>query len=329
MTATDIRLSLAQPAPGRLVTLEVLMRVFVTGASGWIGSALVPELIDAGHQVTGLARSDASADALTAAGAGVQPGTLDDLDVLRSAAAASDGVVHLAFKHDIAFSGGFEDAADADHRAVEVLGDALAGSGRPLVIASGTLGLTPGRVATERDGHDPAPAGLGPGPQRRRETAELTLSLADRGVRSSVLRLPPTTHGDGDNGFMTSIVGIARNTGVSGYLGDGANRWPAVHRLDAAHLFRLAVERAPAGSTLHAVADEGVPIRAVADVIGRHLGIPVAAIAPGDAAAHFTWLAGFIGLDSPASSTLTRELLGWQPTQPGLIEDLEKGHYFA
>jgi nucleoside-diphosphate-sugar epimerase len=304
------------------------MRVFVTGASGWIGAALVPELIDAGHQVTGLARSDDSAAALTAAGAGVQRGTIDDLPVLRSAAAASDAVVHLAFKHDIAFSGGFEAAAQADRRAIETFGDALAGSDRPFVIASGTLGLAPGRVATERDGHGPASAEHGRGPQLRRESAELTLALADRGVRSSVLRLPPTVHGDGDHGFMASIVGIARDQGVSGYLGDGSNRWPAVHRLDAAHLFRLAVEQAPAGSTLHAVADEGVPIRAIAEVIGRHLDVPVAAIPAGDAAAHFTWLAGFLGLDSPASAALTRELLGWQPTQPGLIEDLEKGHYF-
>ena len=304
------------------------MRVFVTGASGWIGSAVVPELIGAGHQVTGLARSDAAAAALTAAGVQVQRGSLDDLDALRSAAAAADGVIHLAFKHDMAFSGGFEGAADADRRAIAAFGDVLAGSGRPLVIASGTLGVAPGRVATERDGHGPAPAEHGRGPQLRRETAEFTLSLADRGVRSAVLRLPPTVHGDGDHGFMATIVAIARDKGVSGYLGDGSNRWPAVHRLDAAHLFRLAVEHAPAGSTLHAVADQGVPIRAIAEVIGRHLDVPVAAVADQDAAAHFTWLAGFIGLDSPASAVLTRELLGWQPTQPGLIEDLEKGHYF-
>jgi nucleoside-diphosphate-sugar epimerase len=307
------------------------MRVFVTGASGWIGSAVVPELIGAGHQVTGLARSDASAAALAAAGAQVHHGTLDDLDSLRSAAAASDGVIHLAFKHDIAFSGDFQGAADADRRAVETFGEALAGSDRPLVIASGTLGVAPGQVATERDGHAPAPAmaAMGSGPEARRATAEFTLSLASRGVRSSVLRLPPTCHGDGDNGFMAAIVGIARAKGVSGYLGDGSNRWPAVHRLDAAHLFRLALEKAPAGSTLHAAADEGVPIRDVAEVIGRHLGLPVVAISPGDAGEHFTWLAGFLGLDSPASSALTRELLGWQPTHPGLIEDLEKGHYFS
>jgi len=305
------------------------MRVFVTGASGWIGSAVVPELIDAGHQVTGLARSDSSAAALTSAGAEVLRGTIDDLDTLRDAAAACDGVIHLAFKHDVAFSGGFEAAAGADRRAVEAFGEALADSGRPFVIASGTLGLVPGRVATERDGLDPGfAAHLDEGPRTRLGTAHLTLSLASRGVRSSVLRLPPTVHGDGDHGFMATLAGIARDKGVSGYIGDGSNRWPAVHRFDAAHLFRLAVEQAPAGSVLHAVADEGVPIRAIAEVIGRHLGEPVAAIAPEDAAGHFTWMSGFIGIDSPASSELTRELLGWQPVQPGLLDDLDKGHYF-
>jgi nucleoside-diphosphate-sugar epimerase len=304
------------------------VHVFVTGASGWIGSAVVPELIGAGHRVTGLARSDASAAALTAAGAQVHRGTLDDLDGLRDAAAASDGVIHLAFKHDLAFSGDFQGAADADRRAVEVVGDALAGSDRPFVIASGMLGLAPGQVATERDGHDPDPALLSSGPRTRLATAELTLALASRGVRSSVLRLPPTTHGDGDNGFMATLVGIARDKGVSGCVGDGSNRWPAVHRFDAAQLFRLAVESAPAGSVLHAVADEGVPIRAVADVIGRHLDLPVVAVSPADAAGHFGWLGGYIALDSPATSTLTSELLGWWPTHPGLIDDLDKGHYF-
>ncbi|MBT2232240.1 SDR family oxidoreductase [Nonomuraea sp. NEAU-A123] len=302
------------------------MRVFVTGASGWIGSAVVPELIGAGHQVTGLARSDASAAALTAAGAQVHRGTLDDLDSLRSAAAASEGVIHLAFKHDIAFSGDFQGAVDADRRAVEALGEALAGSDRPFVLASGLIGLAPGRVATEQDGRGAGQPGSGV--QGRLATAQLTLALASRGVRSSVVRLPPTVHGEGDNGFMATLVGIARDKGVSGYLGDGSSRWPAAHRLDAAHVFRLALEKAPAGSVLHVVADQGVPIRTIAEVIGRQLGVPVAAISPEDAGEHFGWLAGFLGADSPASSTLTRELLGWQPTHPGLIDDLDKGHYF-
>ncbi len=306
------------------------MRIFVTGASGWIGSAVVPELIDSGHEVVGLARSEASAAALTAAGAKVQRGTLDDLDTLRNAAAESDGVIHLAFKHDIAFSGDFPGAADADRRAVETFGDALAGSDRPFVIASGLLGLSPGRVATEADGHGVTPAAVaaGSGPQTRLATAELTLSFASRGVRSSILRLPPTCHGDGDNGFVASLVGIARDKGVSGYLGEGSNRWPAVHRLDAARLFRLALEEAPAGSTLHAVADEGVPTREIAEVIGRHLDLPVVSISP-EEAGHFAHLAHFFGLDSPASSDLTRQMLGWQPVHQGLIEDLEEGHYFT
>ncbi len=306
------------------------MRVFVTGASGWIGSAVVPELIGAGHQVTGLARSDASAAALVAGGARVQRGTLDDLDGLRAAAADADGVIHLAFKHELAFSGNYEDAADADRRAVETFGEALEGSGRPLVIASGLLGLVRGRVTTERDGHesDPARAALGRGPRTRLATAEVALSLASRGVRSSVMRLPPTVHGDGDHGFIARVIETARETRVSGYIGDGSNRWPAAHVVDAAQLFRLALEQAPAGSTLHAVADEGVPIRDVAEVIGRHLGLPTASVAPEDAPGHFTWLADFLAMDSPASSALTRERLGWRPVHQGLIDDLDEGHYF-
>jgi nucleoside-diphosphate-sugar epimerase len=306
------------------------MKVFVTGASGWIGSAVVPELISAGHHVIGLARSDASAEALLAAGVEVQRGTIDDLEALRVASEMSDGVIHLAFKHDEAFSGDFQGAADSDRRAVEALGQVLAGTDRPFLLASGLLGLTTGREATEEDGRDSEPnADIPSGPRTRLGTAQLTLALAREGVRSSVVRLPPTCHGEGDNGFMAALVQIARATGVSGYLGDGSNRWPATHRLDVAHLFALALKKAPAGSSLHAVAEEGVPIREVAEVIGRHLDLPVAAISPDQAGEHFGFLAGFIGMDSPATSARTRALLDWQPSHPGLIDDLDEGHYFG
>jgi nucleoside-diphosphate-sugar epimerase len=299
------------------------MRVFVTGATGWIGSAVVPELIAAGHQVVGLARSDASADALAAAGAEPQRGALDDLETLRSAAAASDGVIHLAFKHDQAFSGNFEAAADADRRAIATFGAALDGSHRPLVIASGLAGQPPGVVVTENDVPDPdAPAG----PRTLSERA--ALALASSGVRSSSVRLAPTVHGDGDHGFVATLVDIARDKGVSGYIGDGANHWPAVHRLDAARLFRLALESAPAASVLHGAAEEGIPVRAIAEAIGRHLDLPVTPIAPEDSGEHFGWLSGFLALDVQASSALTRNMLGWQPTRPGLIDDLDQGHYF-
>jgi nucleoside-diphosphate-sugar epimerase len=307
------------------------MKVFVTGASGWIGSAVVPELIKAGHEVTGLARSDASAEALVAAGAIAQRGTLDNLDILHSAAAASDGVIHLAFKHDMAFSGDFEGAAAADRRAVETFGDALAGSDKPFVLASGVLGVAPGRLATEHDGLESSPAttSLNSGPQTRRGTVHIVLGFASRGVRSSVVRLSPTVHGDGDNGFMATLVSIARDKGKSGYLADGASRWPAVHRLDAAHLFRLAFENAPAGSTLHAVAEEGVPVRDIAEVIGQHLDVPVVSISAEDASEQFGFLANFLGIDSPVSSEMTRKLLEWQPTHPGLLADLAEAHYYT
>lgn len=304
------------------------MRIFVTGASGWIGSAVVAELMEAGHEVIGLARSEASAQRLETAGAIVQRGDIDDPDGLAKAAADSDGVIHLAFQHEVAFGGDFAAAAAADRRAVEAMGAALADSDRPLVLASGIIGLTAGRVATEDDGLVPSaevranPAG------RRAATALLTLSLRGIGVRSSVLRFPPTVHGDGDPGFIAILVGIARQRGVAGFVGPGQNRWPAVHRSDAARLARLAVEAAPAGSVLHAVGDEGVPFYDIAQAMSRHLGVPAASIPSADASEHFAFLGPFVGLDSPASATITRELLGWKPTGPSLLEDLEQDHYY-
>jgi nucleoside-diphosphate-sugar epimerase len=304
------------------------MKIFVTGASGWIGSATVAELLDAGHEVVGLARSDTSAQQLEAAGAAVERGDVDDPAGLARAAAAADGVIHLAFQHEVAFGGDFAAAAAADRRAVEAMGAALAGSDRPFVLASGMIGLTFGRAATEEDGLVLSEAVRGTPASRRAATALLTLSLAGVGVRSSVLRYPPTVHGDGDHGFMATLVGIARQRGVAGYVGDGANRWPAVHRSDAARLTRLAVEAAPAGSVLHAVGDEGVAFRDIAEVMSRHLDVPTASVDPADAFEHFSFLGAFVGTDTPASATLTAELLGWKPTGPGLLEDLEQGHYF-
>ncbi|RFU40888.1 NAD-dependent epimerase/dehydratase family protein [Actinomadura logoneensis] len=299
------------------------MRVFVTGASGHLGSAVVPELLEAGHQVVGLARSDTSAAALTAAGARVHRGDLDDPDGLAAAAAAADGVVHLAFKHDAMFAGDFAGAVAADLRALDALGDALAGTGKPLVATSGTVLFASAGLRgalTETDVLDAGP---------RIEAENAVVALAERGVRSSVVRLTPTVHSSLDhNGFIPTFISIARSKGVSAYVGDGANRWPAVHTLDAARLYRLALESAPAGSRLHAVGDEGVPFRKIAEGIGHGLNLPVVGIAPAEADAHFGFLSAHAQADNPASSTLTRDLLGWTPVQPGLVDDLGQGHYF-
>ena len=299
------------------------MRVFVTGASGYIGSAIVRELLASGHQVLGLARSDAGAAQVASAGADVQRGALDDLDSLRSGAAAADGVIHTAYIHDFS---DFARAAQTDLRAVETIGATLEGSGKPFVVTSGTLMLTfllpPGRLGTEEDVAD-AGSVL---PRIASENAAIALSR--RGVRSSVVRLPPSVHGEGDHGFVPTLISIARTKDVSAYPGDGSNHWPAVHRLDAAHLFRLALEKAPAGSVLHAVADEGVPVREIAGVIGRRLGVPVVALPVEEAREHFGFLGQFFSMDSPASSTLTQQRLGWHPVQPALLADLDQDYYF-
>ena len=298
------------------------MRVFVTGATGFIGSAIVRELLSAGHQVLGLARSDTAAASLAAAGAEVHRGALDDLDSLRSGAATSDGVIHLAYIHDFSQ---YEAAARTDHRAIETLGEALAGSNRPFVITSGTALLPLGRLVTEEDAPDTG--GLA---AVRGAAEEVALSFATRGVRVSVVRPAPSVHGNGDqHGFVPALISIARARGVSAYPGDGANRWAAVHRLDLAHLFRLALETAPAGTRLHGVGDEGVPLRDIAGDIGRHLNLPVVSVTAEEVGDHFGWLAAFASLDNPASSALTQKLLGWHPVQPGLIADLEEGHYFT
>jgi nucleoside-diphosphate-sugar epimerase len=295
---------------------------------------VVPELLNAGHIVIGLARSESSAAALAAAGAEVQRGDLDDLDSLRRAASAADGVIHLAFMHHRVFSGDMHGAADADRRAIETFGEVLARSNRPFVVASGLGGLNPGRAMTELDGHTvelPATAHVGAlgGLQTRLASAELVLSFAMRGIRSSILRISPTCHGIGDrHGFIPRLIAIARCMGVSGYPGEGSSCWPAVHLLDTARLFRLALEKAPAGSTLHAVAEQGVPLRDIAQAIGRQLALPVAGISKENIAEHFGSMAPFMAIDGLASSTLTQELLGWKPVEAGLIEDLQCGHYF-
>jgi nucleoside-diphosphate-sugar epimerase len=296
------------------------MRVFVTGATGFIGSGVVQELLDAGHEVVGLARSDHAAAALDAAGAEVQRGSLDDLDSLRSGAARADGVIHTAYIHDFSR---MEDAARVDLAAVEALGAALEGSGAPFVITSGVALIRPGHVVTEEDFGNPGSVN-----HPRLGTEETGKAMAARGVRTSIVRPGASVHGQGDHGFVPVLIDVARSKGVSAYIGDGANRWPAVHRLDAAPIYRLALESAPAASVFHAVADEGVPTREIAEVIGRHLDVPVVSLSEEEAGEHFGWMSRFFGLDAPASSALTQERLGWSPVQPGLIADLEQGHYF-
>jgi nucleoside-diphosphate-sugar epimerase len=295
------------------------MRVFVTGGSGFIGSAVVPELLGAGHQVLALARSDESAATLRAAGAEVHRGGLDDPEDLARAASGTDGVIHLAFDHDDFPN--LTRAAESDLRVIETIGAALEGSDRPFVVTSGTLMLASvDGVATEENT---------PVPGTYRSDSDLAaLALAERGVRSAVVRLAPSVHGRGDQGFVPRLIDVARGKGVSAYVGGGTNRWPAVHRFDAARLFRLALESAPAGTGLHGAADEGIPFKDIAAAIGRGLDVPVQSIPAQEAESHFGWLGMPASIDNATSSERTRSLLGWKPEQPGLIADLEEGHYF-
>ena len=292
------------------------MRIFVTGATGFVGSAIVPELINAGHQVLGLGRSDAAAAWLTAAGAEVQRGSLDEVESLRQGAGAVDAVIHAGFIHDFA---NYAAAAETDRRAIETIGAVLAGSDRPFIVTSGTALTAPGRVATENDSANST---------FPRKSEEAAASAAAGGSRVSVLRLPPSVHGVGDHGFVPLLIRLAREKGVSAYVGEGLNRWPAVHRLDAARLYRLVLEASPMAARYHAVADEAVPFREIAQVIGRRLNIPVVSKSPEEAADHFGWFAHFAGLDCPASSAQTQKQLGWRPTEASLIPDIDQPSYF-
>jgi nucleoside-diphosphate-sugar epimerase len=297
------------------------MRVFVTGATGFIGSAIVQELINARHQVIGLARSDAGARSLIAAGAEVHRGDLENLESLRSGAAMSEGVIHCAFNHDFSK---YAANCEADRHAIEALGSALVGSDRPLIVTSGTgVAFTPGSLATEEDVPTPSSAGI-----PRSASEEAAASMVSRGVRVSVMRLPQV-HDRVKQGLVTYLIDVAREKRISAFVGDGLNRWPAVHLLDTAHLYRLALEKGSVGARFHAVAEEGVPLREIADLIGRRLNVPVVSKSPEEAGDHFGWLGFFVGVDVPASSAQTQERLGWRPTQPGLISDLDHGRYFV
>jgi nucleoside-diphosphate-sugar epimerase len=296
------------------------MRVFLTGATGFIGSAIVPELITAGHSVLGLARSEAGAEALVLAGAQVHRGDLSDHESLIAGARVCDGVIHTAFIHDFS---NIAAAGRTDQLAIEILGAALENSGRPLIVTSGVAHLKQGRLASENDAPDPAASA-----SHRIASEVATLDLASRGVRASLVRLPPSVHGDGDHGFVPALINVARQKGASGYVGDGLNRWPAVHRLDAAHLYRLVLEGGSGGATYHGVGEEGVRARDIAAVIGRRLNVPVIAKTRQEIAGHFGWIGNFFAIDCPASSAQTQQQLGWRPTRAGLITDLDDSRYF-